>query len=92
MKHRDFRPALALMLLAPLLLVQGCATPPAPLPPAVVDCPVVPPLSPLARQAPKPDLCSPTCSENWRNAVEGWRLRLMSPASPGMPAPERTTH
>ena len=92
MKLRDKLRALALMLAALLILLAGCATPPAPLPPAVVKAPAIPPLSPLARQAPIQDLCSPTCSENWRNAVDGWRLRLMSPASPGGSVQVPTTH
>lgn len=79
-------PALVPMLLLPLLLVAGCASPRLPLPPAVVAPPRIPPLPQEARQPPTPAWCSPTCSDGWRREAETWQSLLTRAAGPGQPA------
>lgn len=68
------------------LLLSACGTPPAPLPPVVVQPAVVPPLPEAARQPPIPPICSPTCLENWSKRVERLRTKLTGAEPQDSPA------
>ncbi len=80
-----FRP-LPLTALLLTSLLAACGTPPAPLPPAVVQPARVPPLPQAARQPPIPPICSPTCLENWSKRVENLRRKLDGAETPDLPA------
>jgi hypothetical protein len=84
---KHYLKTLTLLPLVALLLIAGCATPPAPLPPEpVVIQPKRLPLPPEARQPPVPAICLPTCLEGWQRTVEQWLQKLNDAESPGLPA------
>lgn len=64
----------AVMLLLPLVLLAGCVSRQASLPPAWL--PALPALPPSARQESMPAQCSPTCLQRWNQQAEGWRKSL----------------
>jgi hypothetical protein len=66
-----------LLMLAPMLLVSGCATKPASSPPPTVAPARIPPLSPEDRQPPAPPWCSPNCATGLMHERESWRKRLI---------------
>lgn len=85
---RNLLGARALLLLLLLILLVACGhTPPAspPVPP-----PAIPPLPPSARQPAPLDLCSPTCSDGWRKAVEALLQKQTGAASLVPSAPPGT--
>jgi hypothetical protein len=69
-----------------LLLLSGCATPPAPPLPLPVKPAQMPQLPGYAKQPPMPPECSPTCERNLTSVRESWLARLMTPTLPAPPA------
>lgn len=83
------RPALlALTLPMLLMLLSACSSTPKALP---VPAPLIPPLSPAARQPDVPAWCLPTCSAGWKRMVESLLPRPTGVESPGLPASGDTT-
>ena len=77
--HTKKERLLMLVLLAPMLLVSGCATKAPSSPPPSVAPPRILPLSPEAMQPPAPPWCSPTCSHGLTLERESWRKRMIEP-------------
>ncbi len=69
-----------LALLLPVLLMAGCATPPAPLPPKPVPPVQLPALAP---PPPKPLICSPDCLTGWQSEQQ----RLLNMLTPQRQTP-----
>lgn len=86
-------PRVVLLMLCPLLLLlTGCASTPASLPAPPVPAVQLPPLPATARPAdPPPPICSPTCLQAWRSAVDEWRLKLTFGATSSPSAPRAMT-
>ncbi|AIB35940.1 hypothetical protein PS417_10230 [Pseudomonas simiae] len=75
---RENRTKLQMLMLVPLmLLVTGCTSTQASLPP--VPAPAIPELPSEARQPPAPQWCSPTCSSGLTKERENWLLRMTEP-------------
>ena len=91
MKHNVLRLAIAQLLLVPMLLLLACAAPSLPPSPVVVAPPAIPALPLSARQVPRPEFCSPTCSDRLRSDYARWRQVLTSPAGQASPASEPMT-
>lgn len=91
MKHKPLSIARSLMLLLPLMLLQGCASVSQPSPPVVAPPPAIPPLPAVARQPTPPPICSPTCSAGLMKLRTELLNMLTQPASPAEGASAPTT-
>lgn len=84
-KSPRLRPQLLSCVLA--LLASACSTvQPQPTPPAVVECPKLPPLPQAARQPPTPPECSPTCADGLSKLLDSMLQSLTPAVAPAEPA------
>lgn len=83
MKPENALTKLALMLLLPVVLLSGCATP---LPPPAPQAAKIPPLPPQAQQPTPPPICSPNCSAGLTTLRTKLLDSLIKHTQPGEPA------
>lgn len=76
---RKIESLLILALLAPMLLVSGCATKVQSSLPQSVAPARIPPLLLEARQPPAPPWCSPNCATGLTNERESWQKLMTAP-------------